>query len=352
MTDDPGANIVAPLRLKLDGGALTENYRSLARISGDAACGAAIKADGYGLGAREVARRLADAGCSDFFVAHWGEVSALSDIVPASRISVLNGFTGSDGAAAIATGARPVLNTPPQIADWKAAGGGQCHVMLDSGINRLGIGAEQIGGDLLDGLDIDILMSHLASADEDSDQNPAQLALFTQMSSGITCNRKSMANSAGIMLGSGYHFDLTRPGLSLYGGIARAEMAEFIKPVVLPEAKLLQVRQLKRGDPVGYNATYACEEDMPVGTIAMGYADGYLRGFSGKGATHSAGAELPVIGRVSMDLVTLDLRGAPDIAEGDWVSIDYGLPAASAVSGLSQYELLTGLAGRFDRLWL
>jgi alanine racemase len=317
-----------PLRLCLDGEALISNWKWLAAQSGTAACGAAIKADGYGLGARDVVKRLSSAGCRNFFVAHWGEAAAIADLVPPQQIAVLNGLDADDPAAVLAIGAVPVLNTPLQIARWKAAGGGVCHVMLDSGINRLGIGLEQLGQGLFDGLEIDILMSHLASADEDVPQNAAQLEQFTALAQGIKARQRSLANSAGIMLGCAFHFDLTRPGLSLYGGIARPEMAGHIGQVATPQANVLQVRTLPAGSMVGYNATHICEKPVRVATLAIGYADGYWRGFSGKGLTRFGDSEMPVIGRVSMDLLLIDAQAAPALAEGDWVDIDYDLPLA------------------------
>ncbi|MGB5077961.1 MAG: alanine racemase [Sphingorhabdus sp.] len=343
--------ISSPLRLRLDGTALVSNWKALSRLCGDARTGAALKADGYGIGAREVATRLSAAGCRDFFVAHWAEAKDIIDIVPAGQIAVLNGVSREDAALAIQLGAIPVLNTPLQVGYWKAAGGGRCHVMLDSGINRLGIGPEQLSAGLLDGLDIDILASHLASADEHTPQNDKQLGCFLAMAHGIKAARRSFANSAGIMLGSDYHFDLTRPGIALYGGIARPEMASFIRPVVQIEARVLQVRELNAGDPVGYNATYHCAGKTRVLTAAIGYADGYLRGFSGKGMATFKGVDMPLIGRVSMDLITIDAADNETVCEGDWIAIDYDLAHASSISGLSQYELLTGLGRRFDRLW-
>jgi alanine racemase len=172
------------------------------------------------------------------------------------------------------------------------------------------------------------------------------------MAHGIDAKRNSLANSAGIVLGADYHFDLTRPGLSLYGGVARKEMAGWIKPVVAIEASVLQVRNVEAGVPVGYNATHIAEYPMRLATLAVGYADGYWRGFSGKGAACWAGATLPVVGRVSMDLLIVDATDAPDLTEGDWVQLDYDLADASVVSGMSQYELLTGLGRRADRIWL
>ncbi len=340
-----------PLRLHLDGDALVANWRFLQR-QGKAACGAAVKADGYGLGAREVVARLRDAGCRDFFVAHWGEASAIADLVPPEWISVLNGIQPADVSSIQQLGAIPVLNTPKQIAMWKASGGGKCHVMIDTGINRLGVGPDQISSDLFEGLHLDILLSHLASADEDSDQNSHQLNLFGEFAREIYAKRRSLANSAGIMLGPDYHFDLTRPGLSLYGGIARPELAGSIQPVVRLSVRILQVRELEAGDRVGYNGTFICPEPMNVATVSIGYADGYLRAFGDNGTASSQGRELPAIGRVSMDLVILDISIAPGLKEGDWVEMNYDLADASQATGLSQYELLTNLGTRFERRWI
>ena len=340
----------APLRLHLDGDALVANWRFLQR-QGVAACGAAVKANGYGLGAREVVSRLRDAGCRDFFVAHWQEAAAIADLVPPQWISVLNGIEESEIQLIRQLGAVPVLNTPKQIMIWKLADGGPCHVMLDGGINRLGIGYEQFSPQMFEALNIDIIMSHLASADEDSDQNAQQLRLFSEQAKLVNAKRRSLANSAGIMLGADYHFDLTRPGLSLYGGIARPEMASSIKPVVRLSARVLQVRLLEAGDRVGYNGTFICPRPMRVGTISIGYADGYLRAFSGQGYAIHASEKMPFIGRVSMDQLAVDISTTNEVGEGDWLEIDYDLACSSKATALSQYELLTNFGDRFDRIW-
>jgi alanine racemase len=344
-------SFVPPLRLKLDGEALVANWRAMVKASGNAATGAAVKADAYGLGAREVVPRLWAAGCRDFFVAHWAEAEAIADLVPPGSIAVLNGLDANDPAEVIRLGAIPVLNTPKQIARWKAAGGGRCHVMLDSGINRLGIGPEQLGDGLFDGLEIDILMSHLASADEDVSQNGEQLGQFLTMAKGIPAMRRSLANSAGIMLGSDYHFDLTRPGLALYGGIARPELSNTIRQVAYPMAHVLQVRRLPNGAKVGYNAVFQCTAEVRVATLSIGYADGIMRSVAQSGRVSYDGHTLPVIGRVSMDLLLVDASNALLLGEGDWLSVDYDLAAKSAASGVSQYELLTVLGSRFERSW-
>jgi alanine racemase len=341
-----------PLRLRLNGDALVSNYQWLAAQSGEAACGAAIKADAYGLGAREVVPRLVAAGCRDFFVAHWGEAAAISDLVPANQIAVLNGLDAVDPADALGIGALPVLNTPRQIARWKAAGGGACHVMLDSGINRLGIGPEQLDESLFQDLEVDILLSHLASADEDVPQNALQLALFMEMTQSIKSKRKSFANSAGIMLGPDYQFDLTRPGLSLYGGVARKQQLGLIRSVVHLQSCVLQIREHPAEALIGYNATHRCLDYTRVATLALGYADGYGRRFSGKGYAHFGGVDLPVLGRVSMDLLMVDATRCSDMKEGDWVDVPFDLFESAMLSGISQYELLTGLGARADRIWV
>jgi alanine racemase len=339
----------APLRLRLDGTALTDNWRTLAAMSGPAACGAAIKADGYGLGASEVVRRLTAVGCRDFFVATWAEAVAIAPSGVA--LSVLHGVRADDLPAALSGVARPVLNTAAQVALWKAAFGGACDVMVDTGMNRLGVSPDEIAAGLLDGLTIDTLMSHLACADEDSAMNAAQLNAFAALAGKTDARRMSLANSAGIALGPDYAFDLTRPGLALYGGIPRSAFAGRIRQVVTPEAQIIQRRRVVAGDVVGYNATWSAPVTTEVAILNIGYADGYWRGFSNKGVARAGGVTLPLIGRVSMDLTAIDVTAAPDLAEGDWVALDYALPEASAISGMSQYELLTGMGRRYDRIW-
>lgn len=342
----------APLRLRLDGDALVSNWRWLAATSGSAACGAAIKANGYGLGAVEVMRRLMAAGCRDFFVSNWGEAAAVEPLLEQGvTLSVLHGVREGDMAQALVSRARPVLCTPGQVARWRGAGGGACDVMVDTGMNRLGLDWRGDIAALVDGLEIDTLMSHLASADEDVALNAVQRGRFADVKGAVGAARYSLANSAGICIGTAYHFDLTRPGLALYGGIPRAQAHGHIHAVVQPQAQVLQRRRLIAGDTIGYNATFTAMRDHEVAILNLGYADGYLRGFSGKGAVVMDGVRLPLLGRVSMDLIAVDVSARADVGEGDWLTIDYALPQAAALSGLSQYELLTGLGTRFDRLW-
>ena len=340
----------SPLRLRLNGDALVSIWRTLAAMSGTAACGAAVKANGYGLGAREVVQRLAGAGCRDFFVATWSEAMALADL--GVSVSVLHGLREEDMATALsATTLRPVLNTVPQVRRWREAGGGACDVMVDTGMNRLGIRPEDVGAGLLDGLRVETLLSHLASGDEDVPLNGLQRDRFAALAGKSGARRMSLANSAGIALGPDYAFDLTRPGVALYGAVPVAAFAGRIRQVVTPEVQVLQRRLVPAGQGVGYNMTWTAAADTEVAIVNLGYADGYLRCFSGKGGAKARGLDVPVIGRVSMDLTAIDVSAAPDLTEGDWVAIDYALPEAAALSGMSQYELLTGLGARFDRMW-
>ena len=339
--------IPAPLRLRVDRDALVSNWQALDRLSGAAACGAAVKANGYGLGAGLVAETLAKAGCRDFFVANWAEAQGLAAL--GVTLSVLHGLRAEDLPAAKAGFARPVLNTPDQIARWRDSGGGVCDVMVDTGMNRLGVSVQAVRDGLLDGLTIETLISHLACADEDVAMNGQQCEAFASLRGRTGARRMSLANSAGIGLGADYHFDLTRPGLALYGGLPRPNMAGHLRQVAWPEAQILQRRLVPAGETVGYNATWTAPADTEVAILNLGYADGYRRALSGLGAAVADGKRLRVLGRVSMDLLAVDVTARPDLAEGDWLAMDYDLAAASAASGVSQYELLTGLGQRFAR---
>ncbi|WP_374417934.1 alanine racemase [Novosphingobium arvoryzae] len=341
----------SPLRLSIDASALTANWRALDRLSGPARAGAAVKANAYGVGAAQVAPVLRAAGCDDFFVAHWSEVPELLDHVPASRIAVLHGpLTAADAAWARAAGVRPVINSLHQARLWQEAGGGACDLMVDTGINRLGVSLADLSDPLLAALDIDVLHSHLAASEEpDNPLNASQLERWQAARAVVRHRRAALANSAGIALGGAFLGDLTRPGLALYGGVPCAALAGEIRQVVCPQAAIMQVRQLQAGDSVGYNATFTATSPMRVGVVSIGYADGYLRCWSGKGLMRAGGADLPVLGRVSMDMTVVDLGAAPDLREGDWLDVAYALPEAAERSGLSQYELLTLLGRRFSR---
>jgi alanine racemase len=338
-----------PLRLTIDLAALQANWRWLQDRAGVPA-GAAIKADGYGLGARQALDALHQAGCRDFFVSTWAEAAELGAVPADSSLLVLHGVGPDDVESALASSARPCLNSAEQAARWKAiAPDRPCDVMIDTGMNRLGLRPEEIGA--LDGLAIDTLHSHLACADQDHPLNGKQLQRFRDVAAVVPAARYSLANSAGICLGRDYSFDLVRPGLSLYGGIPRAEAEGNIRQVARVEAQIVQRRVIRAGETCGYGATFTAREDTEAAILNIGYADGYLRGFSSRGSAFAGEFALPVLGRVSMDLIAIECDAAPDLKEGDWVEIDYDLPNASAQSGMSQYELLTTLGDRFERRW-
>ena len=345
MTDAP-----QPLRLTVDTAALAANWRALDALSGAARAGAAVKADCYGLGTDTCVPVLRDAGCETFFVAHWSEVAAVARHVPAHRIAVLHGpVTDAECAYARSIGAVPVINSLAQAARWTASGGGACHLMVDTGINRLGIAPSEADDPAIAALDIDILLSHLASADDDSAMNPRQLAAFRDVAARIPHRRASLANSAGIALGTDYAFDLTRPGLALYGGFARGELAGTIRPVAQVEAAILQCRNLAAGESVGYNATFTALSPMRVGTVSIGYADGFLRMRGPGNALRHGEARLPILGKVSMDMVVVDLSAAPALSEGDWLSVPWDINDRAQQNFLSPYEMLTTMGKRLRR---
>jgi alanine racemase len=339
-----------PLRLTIDSSAIQSNWRWLQERAGVPA-GAAVKADAYGLGARAAVDALLAAGCRTFFVSTWAEADELGALPADASLIVLHGVGPDDVEAALRLSARPCLNSAEQVARWKEiAPGRECDVMVDTGMNRLGLRPSEIG--LLDGLSIDTLHSHLACADEDDPLNAMQLERFRAVVSSVPARRYAFANSAGICLGRDYSFDLVRPGLSLYGGIPRPEAEDNVRQVARLEAQVVQRRIIPAGESCGYGATFIADEDTEAAIVNIGYADGYLRGFSSRGSAFAGEFALPVLGRVSMDLVALGCDAAADLREGDWVEIDFDLPSASKQSGLSQYELLTTLGSRFERRWV
>jgi len=339
-----------PLRLTIDTKAVQSNWRWLAGYAGVSA-GAAVKADGYGLGAREATEALIEAGCRDFFVSTWAEAEALGKLPASVSLVVLHGVGPDDAEAALRIPARPCLNSVEQVARWKeVAPDRPCDVMVDTGINRLGLRPTEI--DALGGLAIHTLHSHLACADEDTAMNAMQLERFRAVAAAVPAQRYSFANSAGICLGRDYSFDLVRPGLALYGGIPRVEAEGNIRQVARVEAQIVQRRTIPEGEACGYGATFTAREDTEAAILNIGYADGYLRGFSSRGCAFAGEYALPILGRVSMDLIAVSVDAAPGLREGDWVEIDYDLPSASKQSGLAQYELLTTLGSRFERRWI
>ncbi len=340
----------ANLRLTVDTAALAANWRTLARESGRAACGAAVKADGYGLGGRAVVATLAQAGCRDFFVASWDEAAALAPVPAGCRVAVLHGVQDGELAAALASAAVPVLNSPAQVARWRSATSRPCDVMVDTGMNRLGLTPAEAASGLLDGLKIDTLHSHLACADTPGNaRNREQLAAFRAVVAAVPARRASLANSAGIFLGGDFAFDLTRPGLALYGGVP-CDAATGLVQVARLEARVVQCRTVAVGDRAGYGGDWTAARASRLAVLNIGYADGYRRSFAGNGSVLVHGVRRPLAGRVSMDLTTVDVTDV-DVAEGDWVEVEFDLASAARATGIAQYELLTGLGHRYARVY-
>ncbi|OYU16026.1 MAG: alanine racemase [Alphaproteobacteria bacterium PA4] len=341
-------------RLLVDRSALVHNWQVFARASGAAACGAAIKADGYGLGAPGVAAALIAAGCRDLFVAHWHEVAALEQALEPwpdqVRVAVLHGVGPAEMAQALASRAVPVLVTAAQVAAWKSTGR-PADVMVDTGINRLGLTLVEARSGLLDGLAIDTLHSHLAcSEDPGHPLNAWQRAAFADVAAVVPARRHALANSAGIGMGEGFRFDLTRPGIGIYGG-GPAPGAEPLRDVAGIAARIIQCRDIAGGDAVGYGATFVAERPTRIAVVALGYADGYPRSLSNRGWAVVDGRRCPLVGRVSMDMSCFDVTDAAPVAEGDWLTIGFDLAETAAAAGRTEYELLTGLGDRYARVY-
>lgn len=333
-------------RLLLDGDALVANWRDFAAC-GRAQAGAAIKADGYGLGARAVLLRLAAAGCRRFYVAHWHEVAPLLPLPEGLTLSVLHGVTAADMPAALNLPAQPVLATAAQVALWRQTGR-PVELMVDTGMNRLGLAPAEV---VADGLDIAVLHSHLACTENPAHPlNEAQRAAFADLAARVPAGLYALANSAGAGLGPGFHFDLIRPGVGLFGGGLLPD-GRPSRPVARMAARILQLRAVPAGASVGYGAAFVASRPSRIATVALGYADGYARGLSGVGWAMAGGVRCPAAGRVSMDLAAFDVTDAPGMQEGDWLDIPFDPEEMAAVSGRTSYELLVALGQRFDRVW-
>lgn len=328
------------LRLRLDAAALAANFALAEQLAGVPAV-PAVKANGYGLGAAGVVRVLEAAGARAFAVATWAEAEALAR--PDLTLLVLHGYTTADAAVAAAlANARPVLNTPAQCRAWHDDFPGRlADVMVDTGMNRLGLAETELAATA--GLALHTLHGHLACADTPGHPMTARQAdRFRALAAATPHLAHALANSAGIA--EGLSFGAVRPGLMLYGGRAHPALAP--RRVVTPEARVIQVRAVAPGEAVGYGATWVAPGPAQIAILNIGYADGLARALG----PHLTVAGLPLAGRVSMDMIAIDATGQ-DIAEGDWLPLDWDLPALEAASGLSQYELLTGLGPRFERCW-
>lgn len=364
-----------PTRLTIDGAAIVANRRSVAaRVGGNVEVAGVVKADAYGTGAAEAARLLAADGCRTFFVAHVGEGVALRAALgeggrDRTRIFVLNGLLPGTETTLSAHGLAPVLGSIPEIEDWAAFGRDAgvalpCAIHVDTGMNRHGLDLAEARAlaarpDLVEASGAELVMSHLACADEPKHPlNGLQLERFRAIRPLFPTLAASLANSAGVHLGPAWHFDLVRPGVALYGGAIRTGLASPMKPVVTLEATILQVRDGRPGESVGYGARQTLKRASRLAVLSVGYADGFHRLASGaderaggRGFLH--GRPVPIVGRISMDLMVVDVTDVPQAARGDVVELigpHVTLQEVAKAMGTIDYEVLTALGRRYERI--
>ncbi len=344
----------APARLTVDLNALARNYQTLGRVSG-LPVHPVVKADGYGLGAAAVATRLMAEGARTFFVARGTEGIALREALgPEPVIYVLDGCHGDQAATLKAAGIRPVINHGQQQAAWAAVGGGPCGLQIDTGMNRLGFRPEE-APEPFEGLEL--VMTHLACADTPAEpMNLRQRDAFAAATLKYPGVIRSFANSSGCFLGPEFQFDVVRPGIGLYGGGPEAKADPRIAPVATLTAEVLQTRDVPAGESVGYSRGFIADAPVRVATCATGYADGLIRatGTSGSGQVWVNGETRRILGRVSMDVIAVDITGL-DVAVGDSIEL-FGanrlVDDAAKAAGTISYEMLTSVMPRVPRAYI
>ena len=370
---EPSAPASATGVVTVDLHPIRANWRALAQRVAPAGCAAVVKADAYGLGAARVIPTLYQAGCRNFFVATIEEARKARGYAPGATIYVFDGILPGSAGDIAAIGARPVMTSIEEAQSWAAlaaedATAPPAALHVDTGLHRLGMGEAELDllladGDLTRRLDIAVVMSHLACADEAGHpMNRTQLEAFRRLRAKVPKARASLAASDGLMLGRDYHFDLVRPGYALYGGQASPNRTTPVSPVVRVSVRILQVHDVPAGGAIGYSATYRAPSPRRIATIAAGYADGVFRHASaGNGETGGAvsvrGQLAPIVGRVSMDLVTVDITDidGPLPERGDFVDLigpDLPLETVGSGAGSIGYEVLTRLGARFHRNYL
>lgn len=352
--------------LSIDLDALCDNWRNLRGRLAGADCAAVVKADAYGLGADRVAPALYRAGCRHFFVAHLNEGIRLRPVLPADAyIHVLHGPHPGAERDFVRNRLVPVLNSLQQVQAWQGLARDvdatlPAILQVDTGMARLGLAPEEFeqlsaSPDGLEGIALKYLMSHLVSAEEQGCAvNRLQLERFRSALARLPGVRGSLANSSGIFLGGDYHFDLVRPGAALYGVAPVAGQANPLRPVIRLQGKVLQTRSIAAGTAVGYSHTWTAARPSRIATVAVGYADGYLRSLSNRGVVRCDGISLPLVGNISMDTLIVDITGLPEgrIAEGDMLDLAdplNGVDAIAACAGTIGYEILTSLGRRYAR---
>ncbi|SKB36775.1 alanine racemase [Sphingopyxis flava] len=354
-------------RLGIDLDALRANYRTLADRVAPARCGAVVKANAYGLGATRVGSALYREGCRAFFVAQLAEAAPLMRAVGAdATIFILHGLDPASEASCAAAGAVPVLNSLSQVSRWRAYARKLGYPLpaalhIDSGMSRLGLAAEDAIALAADParvgeLDLHLLMTHLACADEpDCATNEEQLAVFRRVAAHFPGLPLSIANSGGAFLPAAFHGQLARPGVALFG-VDPGPHARGLRPVVRLDARVLQIRTIAAGTGVGYGLDHIAPATQRLATIALGYADGWPRSLGvGAGAAWHRGIRLPIVGRVSMDSLTVDISALPEdeLAEGEFVQFlgpSQSLADVAHDAGTIAYEILTRLGARHARI--
>lgn len=356
-------------RLVIDLQALSANYRRIAAHVAPVEAGAVVKANAYGLGVERVGPALFEVGCRQFFVAQLQEAPVLRQHLPReAAIYVLNGLMPGGEHYAAANGFVPVLNSLEQLANWTALARSRGErlpavLQVDTGMSRLGLPADEVRAlksdpTLLEHIELLFVMSHLASADASaSRQNGEQLAAMQDAAGLFPGTRICFANSGGVFLGSTYHGALVRPGIALYGGVPTDVAAARMLPVVRLDVRVVQTRTVPARTLVGYSGTHMTSGEAVLATIAAGYADGLPRSLSGRGAAYFDGVRLPMVGRVSMDSITIDASAlSPGTLKlGSLVELigpDQGLEQIASDAGTISYEILTGLGKRYERIYL
>jgi alanine racemase len=350
-------------------GALQENYRTCRQLSGPAVVAGVVKADAYGTGMPAAAHALREAGCDTYFVARLSEGLGLRPLVPDARIFVLDGAQRDTVPALLSSQLIPVLNSLAQIDVWSAAARARNTVLeaaihLDTGMNRLGLPtyetAELIASasSLLEGINLSLIMSHLAFAEDPAaSMNAIQLERFRAALAGLPPAPASLSSSGGILLGRDFAFDLVRPGVALFGGNPQLKKPNLFKPVAILSARILQLRRVDKGEGVGYGATFRAGRPSTLATVALGYADGLMRAIGNRGMAAIAGIRVPVVGRVSMDLVTLDVTDVPESARAVGAEVEFlgdtiSLEEFAAAANTASYEILTSLGARAPRRYI
>ena len=352
--------------LTIDLHAIASNYQHLRFRHRGGAVAAVVKADGYGLGALAVGQRLYREGCRHFFVATLDEALDLQPAVPTALVATLCGIAPDAARNQAASGILPVINSLPELALWRA----EAHRLgralpaflhIDTGMNRLGLAPyelDQIAQDpgLLSGIELRTVLTHLVSAERPEDPiNQIQLERFKAASARLPRALKSIANSSGMFLGPDFVSDLARPGSALYGVNPTHGEPNPMQPVVSLTARVLQIRDVPAGETVGYNGIWETQAPSRIATIGAGYADGLLRSLSNNGRAYFDGNPLPLVGRVSMDLITFDATALPELSPGDDLELigpHQPIDSLGAQAGTSGYEILTSLGKRYARNWI